>query len=87
MREEVARKPKITLRYCDEDFKVHTKSFEGLAARVIQHEFDHTEGVLFTDYLSSLRRTMLKRKLNDIKNGNISPEYRMRFYKPKKRRR
>ena len=87
VREEVARKPKITLRYCDEDFKVHTKSFEGFAARVIQHEFDHTEGVLFTDYLSSLRRTLLKRKLNNIKNGNISPEYRMRFYKPKKGRR
>ena len=87
VREDVSRKPKITIRYCDENFVEHTTTFDGFAARVIQHEFDHTKGVLFIDYLSMLRKTMIKRKLSDIINGKISPEYRMRFYKQKKGRR
>ena len=56
VREDVSRKPKITIRYCDEHFVEHTDTFDGFAARVIQHEFDHTEGVLFIDYLSMLRK-------------------------------
>ena len=87
VREDVARKPKITIRYYDEDFVQHTESYEGIAARVIQHEFDHIEGILFTDYLSSLRKRMIKRKLTDIMNGKINPDYKMRFYKVKKSRR
>ena len=87
VREEVSRAPKITIRYFDEDFMEHTETYEGLAARVIQHEYDHIEGVLFTDYLSPLRKRMIKRRLEDIRDGKISPEYRMRFYNPKKRKR
>ena len=87
VREEVERKSKITIRYCDEDFIEHTESFEGLAARVIQHEFDHVEGILFTEYLSPLRKRIIKRKLSDIINGKVNPDYRMRFYKLKKGRR
>jgi len=58
-----------------------------MAARVIQHEYDHIEGVLFTEYLSPLRKRMIKRRLSDIMNGKINPEYRMRFHKAKKGRR
>ncbi len=87
VREEVSRHPKITIRYCDEDFVEHTESYEGLAARVIQHEYDHIEGVLFTDYLSPLRKRMIKRRLEDIRDGKIKSEYRMRFYKSKRRKR
>ena len=84
VREDIARKPKITICYFDENFVEHTETYEGFAARVIQHEYDHTEGVLFTEYLSPLRRRMIKRRLSDIMNGKIKPGYRMRFYKPKK---
>ena len=87
IREDVARKPKITIRYYDEDFTEHTESYEGMAARVIQHEYDHIEGILFTEYLSPLRKRIIKRRLSDIMNGKINPEYRMRFYKAKKGRR
>lgn len=86
VREDVFRKPKITIQFFDENFIEYTETYEGLAARVIQHEFDHTNGILFTDYLSSLRKTTLKRKLRDIMNGNISPGYRMRFPGIKKKR-
>ena len=87
VREEVARKPKITICYCDENFVEHTETYEGFAARVIQHEFDHIEGVLFTDYLSPLRKRIIKRRLTEIMNGKINPGYRMRFYKMKKGKR
>tara|TARA_B100000886_G_C20345676_1_gene458595 strand:- start:3 stop:575 length:573 start_codon:yes stop_codon:yes gene_type:complete len=87
VREDVSRRSRITIRYSDENFVEHTNTYDGFAARVIQHELDHTEGVLFIDYLSMLRKTMIKRKLSDIMSGKISPEYRMRFYKPKKGRR
>jgi peptide deformylase len=87
VREEVSRKPKITIRYYDENFVEHTESYEGMAARVIQHEYDHIEGILFTEYLSPLRKRMIKRRLSDIMNGKVNPEYRMRFYKAKKGRR
>ena len=86
IREDVSRKPKISLRFFDEKFNEHTEVYEGLAARVIQHELDHTNGILFTDYLSSLRKTTLKRRLRDIMTGNISPGYRMRFPSIKKRK-
>jgi peptide deformylase len=79
IREDVFRQPDITLRYLDENFKDHTETFSGLAARVIQHEYDHIEGVLFTDHLSPLRKRMLKGRLNNISKGKISVDYRMRF--------
>ena len=87
VREEVSRQPKITIRYFDEQFVEHTETYEGLAARVIQHEYDHIEGVLFVDYLSPLRKRMISRRLGDIRDGKIKPDYRMRFYKSKKRKR
>lgn len=77
--EDVYRKPRIHLRYQDENFTEHEEWFEGIVARVIQHEYDHLEGILFTDHLSPLRKTMLAGKLNNIARGRINPPYRMLF--------
>ena len=85
IREDVRRKPKIRIRYQDEHFITHEEEFEGIAARIIQHEYDHIEGVLFTDYLSPLKKRLLKRKLNDISKGNIIVDYRMKFPQKKGR--
>ncbi|MFY9241422.1 MAG: peptide deformylase [Polaribacter sp.] len=79
VREDVTRKPKITIEYKDEDFKTHTEVLEGLAARVFQHEYDHIEGILFTDKISTLKKRLIKRKLENISKGKINADYRMRF--------
>ena len=79
IREDVLRKPKIQIEYYDEHFKFHNETYEGLVARVIQHEFDHIEGKLFTDKISPLRKRLLKGKLNDISKGKINIGYKMRF--------
>lgn len=84
--EDVFRPEKITIEYYDTDFEKHTDTFDGLAARVIQHEYDHIEGILFTDKLSSLKKRLIKSKLNKIINGKVSVDYRMRFPKAKKTR-
>ena len=84
IREDVTRKDTITIQYLDEDFKEVTETYDGLLARVIQHEYDHIEGILFTDKLSSLKRRLLKGKLNNISKGNIVVEYKMRFPAVKK---
>jgi|TARA_B100000959_G_scaffold119549_1_gene125628 peptide deformylase len=81
IREDILRKPKITIEYFDKDFKRNTKTFDGINARVIQHEYDHTDGILFTDRISALRKRMLKGKLNDISKGEIKVGYKMRFSK------
>lgn len=81
VREDVLRKPKIKIRYQDEHFITHTEEFEGLIARVIQHEYDHIEGILFTDKVSSLKKRLLKSKLAAISKGKINVDYRMRFPK------
>ncbi len=86
IREDVSRKDTITIQYLDEDFNEKTETYDGLLARVIQHEYDHIEGVLFTDKLSSLKRRLLKGKLNNISKGNIVVEYKMRFPAVKKMR-
>ena len=86
IREDVTRKDTITIRYRDEHFKEHTETFDGLLARVIQHEYDHIEGILFTDKLSSLKRRLLKGKLNNISKGNIVVDYKMKFPAVKKAR-
>lgn len=86
IREDVKRKPEITISYLDEDFKPHTKTYDGLLARVIQHEYDHIEGVLFTDKLSSLKKRLLKSRLDKISKGKISIDYKMRFPNIKKGR-
>ena len=83
VREDVFRKETVTLEYEDEQFKKHTMVLNGLAARVFQHEYDHIEGVLFTDKLSSLKKRLIKKRLENITKGKINPEYRMRFPKLK----
>jgi peptide deformylase len=85
VREDVFRKPKIEIKYFDRDFKLQHKTLEGLFARVIQHEYDHIEGILFTDKLSSLKKRLIKRRLVNISKGKIDVDYRMRFPNLKKR--
>ncbi|CAZ97053.1 MULTISPECIES: peptide deformylase [Zobellia] len=84
--EDVKRKDTVTISYVDENFKAHTETYDGLLARVIQHEYDHIEGILFTDKLSTLKKRMLKSKLTNISKGNIRADYRMRFPNLKKGR-
>jgi peptide deformylase len=79
IREDVNRNPTITLSYLDADFIPFTRTFDGLLARVIQHEYDHIEGILFTDKISSLKRRLLKGKLANISKGKIQVDYKMRF--------
>lgn len=86
VREDVFRKPNIEIEYYDRKFKLQKKSFDGLYARVIQHEYDHIEGILFTDKLSGLKKRLIKGKLNNISKGKVDVEYRMRFPKLKKNR-
>lgn len=81
LREDVKRHETVTISYLDEHFKPHEKTFNGLTARVILHEYDHLEGKLFIDYLSPLKKTLMKRKLDDISKGKIKLEYRMIFNK------
>lgn len=86
VREDVFRKPVIKIEYYDRDFKLQTKTLDGLLARVVQHEYDHIEGILFTDKLSGLKKRLIKSKLNNISKGKIDVDYRMRFPKLKKSR-
>ena len=84
VREDVWRQPNIKIEYVDENFEKHTEELSGLAARVFQHEYDHIEGVLFTDKLSSLKKRLIKKKLENISKGKIRSDYRMRFPNLKK---
>ncbi|WP_209404599.1 peptide deformylase [Pseudozobellia sp. WGM2] len=86
VREDVKRKDTLTITYFDENFKEHTETYNGLLARVIQHEYDHIEGILFTDKLSPLKKRMIKGRLNNISKGKINVDYRMRFPNMKKGR-
>ena len=79
IREDVFRKDTITIEYLDENFEKHTETIGGLAARVVQHEYDHIEGILFTDKVSSLKKRLLKKKLENISKGKVSVDYRMKF--------
>jgi peptide deformylase len=79
VREDVYRNEKITIEYCDENFNKKIEVFDGLIARVIQHEYDHIEGILFTDKISSLKKTLIKKKLQNIMEGKARPDYRMKF--------
>lgn len=82
IREDVSRKPKITIEYYDENWELKEETFDGLAARVIQHEYDHIEGILFTDKINPLKKRLITSKLNNISKGNVRVSYRMKF--PKK---
>lgn len=87
VREDVSRNDSIRLSYYDENWVQHEETFNGLAARVIQHEYDHIEGKLFTDKLSPLRRAMLKNRLDSISKGLVKVEYKMKFPSLKKGKR
>lgn len=86
IREDISRNGTITITYCDENWVEHTETYSGLAARVIQHEYDHIDGKLFTDKLSPLRKAMLKNRLDSISKGQIRVDYKMRFPAQKKKR-
>ena len=86
VREDVFRKPVIVMEYQDENFKKHKETFSGMVARIIQHEYDHIEGILFTDKLSPLKKRLIKGKLANISKGNVGIEYRMKFPNAKKKR-
>lgn len=77
IRAEVMRPEKIRIHYFDESWEAHEEEFEGLAARIIQHEYDHIEGILFTDHLSGLKKRLLKSKLANISRGNVKADYRI----------
>ena len=81
VREDVKRKETILIEYFDENFVKHTDTFSDIRARIIQHEYDHIEGILFTDHLSSLKKKLVKGKLTKIANGEVSINYKMRFPK------
>lgn len=86
VREDVFRKDEITIKYWDTDFKEHEEVFSGIAARIIQHEYDHIEGILFTDHLSALKKRMIKGKLTQISKGLVRADYRMKYPLAKKKR-
>jgi peptide deformylase len=77
IREDVYRHEEVTIEYQDENFTTHTKTFNGITARIILHEYDHIEGKLFIDYLKPLKKKLLKRKLDDIAKGKVTVDYRM----------
>jgi peptide deformylase len=79
IREDVERKPVISIKYFDENFKEHEETYEGVKARIIQHEYDHIEGILFTDRINPLRKRLLKRRLTDVSKGQVEVNYRMKF--------
>ena len=81
IREDIYREQLVTIEFDDENFQHHIKTFNGITARVILHEYDHIEGKLFIDHLKPLKRKLLKRRLEDITKGKISVDYRMAFYK------
>ncbi|GAB4416302.1 MAG: peptide deformylase [Bacteroidia bacterium] len=79
LREDVRRAPDIVVRYLDEQFQEHTDAFSGMKARIIQHEYDHIEGVLFVDRISPLRKRVIKSRLQKISRGQVEASYPMKF--------
>lgn len=79
IREDITRSEQVTLEYVDEKFEPHVKTFNGITARVILHEYDHIEGKLFIDYLKPLKRRLIKGKLEDISKGKVTVDYKMTF--------
>ncbi len=78
VREDVFRQEKLKIRFFDEDWVEHEKTYDGLQARIIQHEYDHIEGILFTDHLSPFKKRLLKGKLVSISKGKVQPAYRIK---------
>ena len=81
IREDIYRAEEVTLEYLDQNFKKHTKTYNGVTGRIILQEYDHIDGKLFIDYLSPLKRKLLKRKLDDISKGNVKVDYKMAFHR------
>lgn len=81
IRDDVYRHASVTLRYSDEQFQIHTETFDGLTARVILHEYDHIEGKLFIDYMKPLKKKLIRGKLDDISKGKIRVDYKMSYPK------
>jgi len=81
IREDVYREEDIVIQYYDRDFKFHEKTFTGLTARVIQHEYDHIDGKLFIDHLKPLKKSLLKGRLDKISKGQVEHSYKMKFPK------
>ncbi|MEQ8517900.1 MAG: peptide deformylase [Cytophagales bacterium] len=79
IRENVDRPEMLKIKYYDENWNFHEEEYEGLKARIIQHEYDHIEGILFTDHLSGFKKRILKGKLNNISKGKVEVDYKMRF--------
>jgi peptide deformylase len=79
IREDVNRKPNIRIKYFDENWEEHEEEYDGFVARVIQHEYDHIEGILFTDHLSAFKKRILKGKLANISKGKVPADYKMLF--------
>jgi len=77
IREKISRKENLKIRYYDENWKLHEEEYDGMKARIIQHEYDHIEGKLFVDYLTPLKKRLLKGKLADISKGKVDTEYRI----------
>ncbi len=79
LREDINRKPTIVMRYQDENFEPHEETFSGMAARIIQHEYDHIDGILMVDRISALKRRLIRKKLTNISKGVVNPGYLMKF--------
>ena len=77
IREKISRKGKLKIKYFDENWTAYEEEYDGMKARIIQHEYDHIEGKLFVDYLTPLKKRMLKGKLADISKGKVDTEYRI----------
>ena len=86
LRQDVMRKPNILIRYQDEKFVEHEESFKGIAARIIQHEYDHLKGIVFVDRITYLKKTLIKKKLQDIIDGNVDPSYKVKAYVLRKKK-
>ncbi|MFO7873555.1 MAG: peptide deformylase [Bacteroidales bacterium] len=84
LREDIQRQPTIKIRYQDEAFNDYEETYTGLSARIIQHEYDHTNGVLMVDRMSPLKKTLIKKKLSNISKGNVEVDYPMKFPSRKK---
>ena len=84
LREDISRKPNLRIRYCDEQFQTKEEEYSGIAARIIQHEYDHIEGIILTDHMSPLKRTLMRNKLLSISKGLVSAGYPMKY--PSKKR-
>lgn len=85
LREDVLRKPVVTIKYQDENFNTFEETYTGLNARIIQHEYDHLNGVVFVDRISYLKKTLIKNKLADISKGQVKASYKVKAYTKRKK--